>query len=69
MTREQETQLFDYLCRHRPLKEWVEAQLAKQVEILLVNPDRDTILKAQGAAGFVKLFQDKLTAAESAAKR
>lgn len=69
MTRDQETQLFDYLCRHRPLKEWLAEQMTKQIEILTVNPDHGAIQKAQGAAGFIKLLTDKLAAAESAAKR
>ena len=69
MTREQEQQLFDHLCRHRPLRKWLEAQMAEQVRILLVNPDNDMLRKAQGAAQFIKSFQDRLAAAESAAKR
>lgn len=69
MNRENEARLFADLCRSRPLKEWLEAQLAEQVKILLVNPDNDLLRKAQGAAQFIKSFQDRLTAAESAAKR
>jgi len=69
MTREQEAAMLEHLCRFRPLREWLEAQLAEQVKILLVNPEHDVIRKAQGAAGFIKLMQDKLTAAESAANR
>lgn len=69
VTREQEAKLFDYLCRHAPLREWLDQQLAEQIKVLLVNPDIDTIRKAQGAAAFVKSMQDRLSAAESAAKR
>lgn len=69
MTRDQESQLFDHLFRHRPLREWLEQQMAEQVKVLLVNPDIDTIRRAQGAAGFIKSIQDRLAAAESAAKR
>jgi hypothetical protein len=68
MTREKEAILMDYLCRHKPLMEWLADQMAEQVKILVVNPSHEHILKAQGAAGFIKLMQDKLTAAESAAK-
>lgn len=69
MTREKEAILFDYLCRHKPLREWLEDQLQRQVEILLVNPDHASVVKAQGASGFIKGFLDRLAAAESAAKR
>lgn len=69
MTRDKEAQLFDHLFRHRPLKEWLEQQMADQVKILLVNPSHESILKAQGAAGFIKLVQDKLAAAETSANR
>lgn len=69
MTREQEQQLFDHLCRHRPLQEWLQAKLDEQIKILLVNPDNDLLRKAQGAAQFIKSFQDQLAASESAAKR
>lgn len=69
MTRENEARLFADLCRSRPLKEWLDAQLAEQVKILLVNPDFDNLRKAQGAAQFIKSIMDKLTAAESAAQR
>jgi hypothetical protein len=69
VTRDQETQLFDHLFRHRPLREWLDQQLAEQVKVLLVNPDMDTIRKAQGAAAFIKSMQDRLAAAESAVKR
>lgn len=69
MTRDQEAQLFDYLCRHRPLKEWLEAQMTTQINVLLVNQDHGQLQKAQGAAAFIKLFTDRLTAAETAAKK
>lgn len=69
MNREQETAVLEHLCRFRPLREWLDAQLAEQVKILLVNPDHDVIRKAQGAAGFIKSFQDKLAAMESVSKR
>lgn len=69
MTRDQELALFESLCRSRPLKEWLDAQLAEQLKILLVNPDFDNLRKAQGAAQFIKSIMDKLTAAESAAQR
>ena len=69
MTREKEAILFDYLARHKPLREWLEGQFQRQIEILLVNPDHAAIVKAQGASGFIKTMLDRLDAAESAAKR
>jgi len=69
MDRSKEAALFDNLYRNQPLRDWLEAQLADQVKILLVNPQHEAILKAQGAAAFLRLMQDKLTAAESAANR
>lgn len=69
MNREQEAAVLEHLCRFRPLREWLDAQMAEQVKILLVNPDHDVIRKAQGAAGFIKSFQDKLAATESVSKR
>lgn len=69
LDRKQEAELFDYLCRNRKLQEWLEGQLAKQVEILLVNPNHEAILKAQGAASFIKTFQDGLQAAINQAKK
>ena len=69
MDKVKESELFAYLCRHRPLKEWLEHQLKRQVDVLMVNPDRDVILKAQAACAFIKTVLDKLEAAEAAAKR
>ena len=69
LTREQETAMLEHLCRFRPLRDWLDAQLAEQVKILMVNPEHEMIRKAQGAAGFIKSFQDKLAAVESASKR
>jgi len=69
LTREQEARVFDDLCRHSGFRDWLSDQLDRQVEVLMVNPDHAAIMKAQGAAGFVKALQDRLAAAESAAKR
>lgn len=69
MDRAKEAELFDYLARHRPLKEWLEKQLAEQMAILLINPDHSVIRKSQGAAEFITRMQDRLSAAEKAAKR
>lgn len=69
MTRDKEAILFDYLCRHRPLNEWLADQMAEQVKVLMVCNDVEMIRKAQGAAAFIKSMQDRLSAAESAAKR
>lgn len=69
MTREKEASLFEQLWRNRQLREWLETQLQRQVEILLVNPDHASLIKAQGASGFIKGFLDRMDAAESAAKR
>jgi hypothetical protein len=69
MDKAQESQLFDHLCRHRPLSEWLTDQLSKQVSVLLVNSDPMTLAKAQGAAAFIKVFQDKIIAAENSARR
>lgn len=60
--------MFAQLCRNRPLKEWLAEQLAEQDKILRVNPDNDTLRKAQGRAQFIMSFLDKLAAAEQAAK-
>lgn len=68
MDRVKEAELFDYLARHRPLKEWLDKALAEQMAILLVNPDHGVIRKAQGAAEFITRMQDKLSASEKAAK-
>lgn len=69
MDRKQEAELFDYLFRHRRFREWLDAQLTRQVEVLLVNPSHEAILKAQGAASFIKTMQDSLSAAENAARK
>lgn len=69
MDKARESQLFDHLFRQRPLRDWLDEQLQRQVDILLANPQHEAILKAQGAASFIRAFQDRLTAAESAHKR
>lgn len=69
MTKEQEAKLFDHLMRVPQFKQWVLGQMDKQVEVLKMNPDHATILKAQGACSMLKLILDRLDAAESAAKR
>lgn len=69
LDRKQESDLFDYLARHRPLKDWLESQVAEQVRILKVNPNLDQLLKAQGQVQCLQLMLDKLVAAESAARR
>lgn len=69
MDRNKETELFDHLCRTPRLKEWLADQLASQYKILVVNPDVEQLRKAQGQAQFIQHMLDKLTAAESAAKR
>lgn len=69
MDKTRESQLFDHLFRQRPLRDWLEEQLQRQVDILLANPQHEAILKAQGAAAFIKAFQDRLAAAEAAHTR
>lgn len=69
MTKDQEAKLFDHLMRVPQFKQWVLGQMDKQVEVLKMNPDHATILKAQGACSMLKLILDRLDAAESAAKR
>jgi hypothetical protein len=69
MDRKIESELFDRLFRERRLTEWLREQLDAQVKVLMVNPDVEQLRKAQGAAQVITAFLDKLTAAESAAKR
>jgi hypothetical protein len=69
LDKAQEAQLFDHLFRHKPFSNWLADQLDRQVAILLVNTDPAMLAKTQGAAAFIKLVQDKLTAAENSAKR
>lgn len=61
-------ELFDYLCRHRPLKEWLQGQLASQTETLVASNDIERIRQAQGQARFIKSMIEKLDAAEKSAK-
>jgi len=68
MSPSETKELFDYLCRHRPLATWLREQRDTQVKILVVNNDIDTIKQAQGQARFLDLMLDKLAAAEQAAK-
>lgn len=69
MTRDKEAQLFDYLCRHKPLREWLEGQLKRHVSVLMVNADHAALMKAQGACAFINAFLDRINAAEESAKR
>ena len=69
MDRSREAQLFDHLFRQRPLRAWLDEQLQRQVDVLLANPNHEVILKAQGAAAFIKSFQDRLASAEAAHTR
>ena len=69
MERRYEAELFDYLCRQRKLREWLEEQLDTQLKILVVNPDVEQLRLAQGRAQMLQTILDRLTAAETAAKR
>lgn len=69
MDRKIESELFDRLFRERRLQEWLREQLDAQMKVLVVNPDMEQIRKAQGSAQFITAMLDKLSAAESAAKR
>lgn len=69
MAKTSETQMFDHLFRHRPLRDWLDEQLQRQVDVLVANPNHEALLKAQGAAGFIKSMQDRLAAAEKASRQ
>lgn len=69
LTPAQEGQLFDYLCRHRPLREWLEDQRQTQVKTLVTAVDIELVRRAQGQVQFLDRMLDKLDAAESAAKQ
>jgi len=66
MNRDVEQELFQHLVRTPRVSEWVQSQLDEQIKVLLVNPNHETILKAQGAAAVYKLMLDKLQAAKTA---
>ena len=69
MDRAKETELFDHLCRMPRVREWFQEQYDEQLSILVVNPDVEQLRKAQGRAQAAKHVLDKLTAAESTAKK
>lgn len=69
MDRRHEVELFDYLYRQRKLREWLEEQLDTQFKILVVNPDVEQLRIAQGRAQMLQTILDRLTVAETAAKR
>ena len=69
MDKNREAQLFDHLFRQRPLRDWLDEQLQHHMKVLLSHPHHEAILKAQGAAAFIKSFQDRLAAAEAAHTR
>lgn len=69
MDKPKEAELFDSLLRLPRFREWVDEQLERQIDVLVVNPDMDAIHKAQGAAAFIKSIKSRLAAAESAIKR
>lgn len=69
MERAKEAELFDALCRNRRVREWLEEQLAEQFKVLVLNPDVEQLRRAQGRAQFIQQMLDKLSAAETAAKR
>lgn len=69
MERAKESEMFDMLARYPRVKEWLHDQMTTTVDILLVNPDIDTIRKAQGQAAFIQKMLDKLESTESVAGR
>lgn len=69
MTPEKEAQLFDYLCRHRPLKEWLEDQRKPLIATLVSAVDIEQIRRAQGQMQLIDRIVTRLDAAESAAKQ
>lgn len=64
-----EAELFDTLCRNARVREWLLDQMARQVKILVVNPDVEALHRAQGRAQFIQQMLDRLIAAEFAARR
>lgn len=69
MTPEKETQLFDYICRHRPFREWLEDQRKPLIATLSSAIDIEQIRRAQGQMQFIDRIVARLDAAESAAKQ
>jgi hypothetical protein len=69
VTQQETATLFDYLCRHKPLAQWLVEQRDTQIKILVSNNDINMIKQAQGQARFIELMLDKLNAAEQAAKK
>jgi len=61
-------ELFDWLCRHRPLKEWLQSQLDQQMKTLVASNDIEMLRQAQGQARFINSMIEKLDAAEKLAK-
>lgn len=69
MTRDEESELFQYLVRNQRFVEWVGTQLDEQIKVLMVNPHMEQLHKAQGACAVYKSMQEKLTAAKAALSR
>jgi len=69
MTREQESELFQHLVRNPRVAEWAQGQLDEQIKVLMLNPNVEQLMKAQGAASVYKLMLDKLVAAKTALTR
>lgn len=65
LTREQESELFQYLVRQPRFAQWVEQQLSSQLKVLMVNPDTTQLHRAQGASTVYSVMQDKLAAAKA----
>ncbi len=65
LTREQESELFQYLVRQPRFAQWVEQQLDVQLRVLMVNPDTTQLHRAQGASSVYSAMQDKLAAAKA----
>jgi hypothetical protein len=62
-----ETALFARLAQDQRFREWLEARLADEFEILVAGLDKDFLARAQGRAGFLQLLLKKLEAARKAA--
>ena len=69
MTPQETAVLFDYLCRHKPLAQWLREQREAQVTVLVSNNDINMVKQAQGQARFIDSMLNKLDAAEQAAKK
>lgn len=69
INRKEEVELFAYLSRQTKLREWLQAHLDTEIQVLVLNGDIEVVRKAQGKAQLLQKMLDLLDKAPAALER